>query len=307
MKPGDSRLAWLGVATGIAAVILLVFAEDLGSGQLYSLTLHVPGIDKLLHFFQSFLVCCVLSLLLGRTGVTPSTRVMLAAGAALAAAGFDELQQTFRADRNIELADVGAGAAGVATAVAVLVGASAPRVAVCAALLGIVTGGAIVQGSYRFARDYNRGVLAERDGRPAEALQHYLRGIDSGVANPQLLNAAAWLMLNMDNGDARRAVELSERALRLRPHDPDTLDTYGWALYRAGRSRDAVAPLEAAFAAKPDIYCIHYHLGMVYLSLDRRDDAVRHLEQQVERMPYTKEAELAAETLAGLHRSARKQ
>jgi tetratricopeptide (TPR) repeat protein len=299
IKPRDTRVAWLLVTAGMVAAVTLVLVENLGSNQLYALTLHFPGVDKVLHFMQSFIVCWVLGALLGRTGVPTGTRVLLAAAGALGVAGFDELQQTFRADRNIELADIAAGAAGVVAAVAAMIRIDSPRWAAGGLVVAALAGGAVTFDSYRYTRDYNRGVLAERGGRRDEALRHYLRGAERGIDNPELYNAAAWLLAESPDGDAGRAVQLAERSLQLRPFDADTLDTYGWSLYRA------LLPLQAALAAKPDIYCIHYHLGMVYLGLNRRDDAVRHLQQQVDLMPDTREARLAADTLAGLQQRVR--
>lgn len=301
----DARSAWLVVAAGLIAVVGLVLLEDLGSKQLYALALHLPGVDKVLHFAQSFMVCYVLSLLLDRTGVSMGARVLLSAAGALAAAGFDELQQSFRTDRNVELADVGAGAAGILAAVAAQVRIRSPRLAVSALAVAALAGGMIGYDSYLRMRDYNQGVLAERAGRRDDALRHYLRGAESGSDNPEIYNAAAWLIAESPGGDASRAVELAERSLQLRPRNPDALDTYGWSLYRAGRGADALAPLQAALAAKPEIYCIHYHLGMVYLALNRREDAVHHLQQQVDLMPDTNEARLAADTLTNLHQSVR--
>lgn len=303
----DARSVWLPVAAGLIAILGVVLLENLGSQQLYALTLHLPGVDKVLHFGQSLMICSVLSLLLDRTGVQIRARVLLAAAGALAAAGFDEFQQSFRIDRNLELADVGAGAAGVLGAVAVLLRIHSPRLAVSALLVGVLAGGAITYNSYLRSRDYNQGLLAERAGRRDDALRHYLNGAERGIDNPEIYNAAAWLIAESPDGDARRAVELAERSLHLRPRNPDALDTYGWSLYRAGRGAEALAPLQAALAAKPDIYCIHYHLGMVYLALNRRDDAVRHLQQQVDLMPNTREARLAGETLAHLRQSVRGQ
>ncbi len=303
----NPRAAWLLVAAGLIAVLGVVLLENLGSLPLNALTLRLPGIDKVLHFMQSFAICYVLSLLLGRTGISAAGRISLAAAGALAAAGLDELQQSLRADRNVEVADIGAGAAGIVSAIAVLSFSRWRRLATVAAVVGVVAATAITYDSYLRARDYNRGLLAERAGRPEEALRHYLAGAESGVNNPEVYNAAAWLIAESPDGDPRRAVALAARSLQLRPQNPDALDTYGWSLYRAGRGAEAVAPLQAALAAKPDIYCIHYHLGMVYLSLNRREEAVQHLQQQVDLMPTTREANLAAETLTSLNQSVRSQ
>jgi histone acetyltransferase (RNA polymerase elongator complex component) len=58
-----------------------------------------------------------------------------------------------------------------------------------------------------------------------------------------------------------------------------------------------VPPLEEALAAKPDIYCVHYHLGMAYLTTGRIELGIQHLQNQVERRPGTREAVLAREEL----------
>ena len=300
------RAAWLLVAAGLIAVLGLVFLENLGSLPLNALTLRLPGVDKALHFVQSFVICYVFSLLLSRTGISAAGRITLAAAGALAAAGLDEMQQSLRADRNVEVADIGAGAAGILSAIAVLAFRQWSRLAIVAASVGVVAATAITYDSYIRSRDYNRGLLAERAGRRDEALRHYLAGAESGVNNPEVYNAAAWLIAESPDGDPRRAVQFAERSLQLRPHNPDTLDTYGWSLYLAGRAADAVAPLEAALAAKPGIYCVHYHLGMVYLKTGRTDVGVTHLRQQIELMPLTREATLASEVLAGLHQAVRK-
>jgi tetratricopeptide (TPR) repeat protein len=281
----------------ITAIAALLWAENLGGTQLYSLTLLMPGVDKFLHFAQSFAVCAVMAWLLGRTGVSRGARVIVAAGVALAAAGADEFQQLWHVDRHVELADLGAGLSGIIVAVASLVTDRRARVAL--ALVGLVMAGSFVAESYVRTRDYNRGVLADRDGRPADAVRHYLDAIRSDPENPEAYNAAAWSIAESGIGDAQQAVTLAERSLSLRPAHADTLDTYGWALFRAGRAADALVPLQAALAAKPEIYCIHYHLGAVYLELDRREEGFRHLRLQAELMPNTREARLAEKLLSG--------
>ena len=44
-------------------------------------------------------------------------------------------------------------------------------------------------------------------------------------------------------------------------------DTLGWVDYREGNFKDAVALLEAAAAALPDLALVHYHLGMSYIGI----------------------------------------
>jgi tetratricopeptide (TPR) repeat protein len=304
MKPISRNVALMAaMVAAIGAVIAVVLLEALGAGAMYEVMLYFPGVDKALHLGQSFLISVGVAKVFRR--MEQPLLVSLTAGAAIAliAAGFDEWQQSFRPDRQVDLADVGAGVAGVALAAGTLLRSSRPQVAVVLAAIGVASGALFIADSYQRTRSYNRGVLAERAGRRAEALQHYVAAAAEDPRNPEVYNAAAWLIAESDDGDPLQAVTLAEQSLRLRPGHPDTLDTYGWSLYRAGRAADAVSPLIAALSAKPDIYCIHYHLGVVYLQLDRRDEGVRHLQLQIVRSPSTREAELARGLLARLQKS----
>ena len=44
---------------------------------------------------------------------------------------------------------------------------------------------------------------------------------------------------------------------------PADADIYDRALHHAGRSAEALPYLERAYAAKPNMFCIHYHLREV--------------------------------------------
>ena len=278
-------------------ILLVLVAEDLGANALNELLLRLPGVDKVLHVVQSFVFFWALYSLAGLTRLVGSTRLVVAAGGTLAAAVFDEFQQQWTAGRSVESADIVAGICGIVLGLAVVSVARRPRAALTAALCGVVMGSYVTYGSHLRTRDYNRGVLAARAGRADDARAHFLRATESASDNPEVFNAAAWSIAEFGSGDAALAVSLAQRSLALRPANPDTLDTYGWALYRAGRAIDALPQLEAAFAAKPEIFCIHYHLGMVYLDLGRPDDAKRHLRLQVA-MLRTSEAAAAADVLA---------
>jgi tetratricopeptide (TPR) repeat protein len=283
--------------TFVGTGVLLVVA-NLGAGTLNDLLLHLPGADKFLHFAFSLALLLLFLWALGRTSLGAGGRLAGAIAGAAMIGLVDELQQRFVAGRSVELADIGAGFSGVLVGVAWTLASGRPRLARVMAGCGLLAGGLITYESYLQTRDYNRGLLAERAGRREEALAHYRAAAAAGVRNPEAYNAAAWMILETGLGDSREAIRLAERSLAIRPDNPDALDTYGWALYRAGRAAEALIPLERALAAKPDIYCIHYHLGMAYLETGRRDEGVQHLRRQIEQLPRTVEARLSADVLA---------
>src|SRR5205085_693146 len=110
-------------------------------------------------------------------------------------------------------------------------------------------------------------------------------------------NELAWIEVESGTGDAHAAVGYASRALAANPHSPDVLDTYAWALHHVGRSGEALPLLERAFAGKPGMFCIHYHLGEVYAAVGDPARAERHLREQIRLFPAGSEARRAALSL----------
>jgi pentatricopeptide repeat protein len=54
---------------------------------------------------------------------------------------------------------------------------------------------------------------------------------------------------------------------------PQFQDTYGWAQFKRGDSKNAVATLEAAQEKLPNLPAVHYHLGMSYAAASQSDKA----------------------------------
>ena len=76
-------------------------------------------------------------------------------------------------------------------------------------------------------------------------------------------------------------IDLSEHALVVSLHQsqvPQFKDTLGWAAYCRGDFKAAVAPLEVAAAAVPDVALVHYHLGMSYVATGQEAKASKEFE-----------------------------
>lgn len=93
------------------------------------------------------------------------------------------------------------------------------------------------------------------------------------------------------------AQELLTKALKLAPDDPHILDSVGWLEFRRGRFDAAVDYLQRAYAMRlePDIAA---HLGEVFWSSGRRDDALRVWREARARQP---DNETLRETLTRLN------
>lgn len=280
-----------------AAIVGLVGL--LGGGLVNELLLYLPGIDKVLHFTGFFVFFVALSTLMktllpdlrGGVPLLVSTLVLLAAG--------DEIAQAVRPNRTLELADFVVGLCGVAMGLCWRASSRRPRAAAAGALLSLVIAGYITFESFSQQRHINAAIRLARTGDFIGARLEYRAALDAGVRTASLYNELSWVEIESGIGDARAAVQYSRLALEMKPDDVDIFDTHGWALHHAGQSAAALPYLERAYAEKPGMYCIHYHLGMVYLALGQFEKATAHLRLQMERRN-TREAAFAELALARL-------
>lgn len=84
---------------------------------------------------------------------------------------------------------------------------------------------------------------------------------------------------------AKRAVELAERFRQSR--SPVYRDTLGWVYYLTGNVEAAQQTLERAVTEFPNLPQLRYHLGRVYASRGRRDEALAQVKQAVDaRVPF---------------------
>jgi tetratricopeptide (TPR) repeat protein len=289
----------VGLLTTAGTVELVGF---LAGDFVNDMLLYLPGIDKVLHFIAFLLIFIVCSRFV--RAFLPGLRAgipLLALAIGVIAAG-DEVGQAFSPRRNLELADFVAGMCGLAAGVCWTSRGVGRTWAATGVALALTAAGYIAFDSFSKQRHVNAGVRFERVGDFVSARREYRAALEAGVRTASLYNALGWVEIESGVGDARAAVEFAAKALEMTPDDIDTADTYGWALHNAGRSAEALPYLERAYAANPGMFCIHFHLGEVYLALGDRENAVFHFKLQTERQGTreAKRAKLALETLEGL-------
>lgn len=76
----------------------------------------------------------------------------------------------------------------------------------------------------------------------------------------------------------REALELIDRARVAEPESPAIIDSYGWVLYRLGRTREALVELKRAYGLQKDPE-IASHVGEVLWVLGERDEARRYFDE----------------------------
>lgn len=284
----------------LVAVVLVVEAVSIVlGGWVDQLLVYVPGVDKVLHVAAFTFIFLVTERIVRDVIPDQRLRAAVVAGGVLLLAAGDELGQGLRADRDLDARDFIASVCGVGLGLAWTWRPVSLAVASSVATVALVAAGTVAGESYSTQRHLNAGVRYSRVGDFVSARREYRLAYEAGVRNAGLFNELGWVEIESGQGDPKVAVDFAAQALALRPENPDIQDTYGWALHHAGRSAEALPYLERAYAASPDMFCIHLHLGAVYLALGQAEKARRHLALQVERQD-TREAARAAEMLARL-------
>jgi tetratricopeptide (TPR) repeat protein len=147
--------------------------------------------------------------------------------------------------------------------------------------------------------DVIMGTLAEAEGNQNAAMDFYRKALVIQPDQPVAQNNLAFLML--ENGqDVDMALSLAQSARRSMPHSPNTADTLAWAYYHKGIYGSASDLLEDAEKTSPNDPSIEYHLGMVYLKMGKKAEAVTHLKKAASLAPGTSIGKSASNALSGL-------
>lgn len=144
---------------------------------------------------------------------------------------------------------------------------------------------------------YQWGLLLERSGRHAEAMQAMKKLIAVDDSHAEALNFVAYA-LAVDNRDLEEALVHAERAISLKPA-PHILDTLGWVYYRLGRFNEALEVIRDASRQLASDAVIFEHLGDIYLALDNPAQARAAYVRALELQPDNAELRAKLEQLAG--------
>jgi len=109
--------------------------------------------------------------------------------------------------------------------------------------------------------DYSRATVLETGGRTRQAVTEFERAIALRPEDPQLLNALGYTLADHKLRLAE-AEQMIRKALAISPDNPAIQDSLGWLLYRRGRTSDALAVLERAWLNSSDAE-IGSHFGEV--------------------------------------------
>jgi tetratricopeptide (TPR) repeat protein len=114
--------------------------------------------------------------------------------------------------------------------------------------------------------------------RPQEAIQVLREAQKLNPSYPMLQNNLGYLILE-NGGDLQEASQLIQSAMDKDPKNGSTVDSWGWALFKQGKLKEAEEALRKAVELTPYSPEIRKHLGEVLLQLDRPQEALEQWER----------------------------
>jgi len=128
-----------------------------------------------------------------------------------------------------------------------------------------------------------RAALLLRMGRIDDAIGQYRHAVERWPESSMSLNALGYTLADMtDQYD--EAEKLIKKAMKMEPDSAAIIDSWGWVLFRQGRSEEALGYLEDAYEKLRDPE-VAGHIIEVLLSLDRTEDATRTLDEAEDWFP----------------------
>ncbi len=128
-----------------------------------------------------------------------------------------------------------------------------------------------------------RAALLLRMGRIDDAIGQYRHAVERWPESSMSLNALGYTLADMtDQYD--EAEKLIKKAMKMEPDSAAIIDSWGWVLFRQGRSEEALGYLEDAYEKLRDPE-VAGHIIEVLLSLHRTEDATRTLDEAEDWFP----------------------
>jgi len=124
---------------------------------------------------------------------------------------------------------------------------------------------------------YARSLMWERRDDIARAEADLRLILLAQPDNVVALNALGYILADR-TGRYREALALIERARVAEPDNAAIIDSYGWVLYRLGRSEDALIHLRRAYSLQKNAE-IAAHVAQVLWTLERRDEARAYFDE----------------------------
>jgi len=126
--------------------------------------------------------------------------------------------------------------------------------------------------------------------KPEETLKVYEQVLEVNPNNLQALNNLAFRLADRF-GRPKEALAYAERLRQVAPRNVDILDTVGWVYFKNGKTQDAISILRDALRLNPDHLAAQVHLGSALAANGQQAAARRVLQRVIEQAREAKNKE----------------
>ncbi len=128
---------------------------------------------------------------------------------------------------------------------------------------------------------FNLGTAYDKLGKFDDVVQEMEETLKLEPEHADALNYLGYSYA--DRGvEVEQALELTQRAVKLKPNNGYYIDSLGWALFKVGRSEEALATINRALSLVSDDPVIFEHLGEIHLHRDEREKAQKAWARSIE-------------------------
>ena len=128
---------------------------------------------------------------------------------------------------------------------------------------------------------FNLGTAYDKLDRFEDVVREMERTLNLDPGHADALNYLGYSYA--DRGvEIEEAVKLTQRAVELKPNNGYYVDSLGWALFKVGRSEEALVAINRALSLVSDDPVIFEHLGEIYLQRQELDKAQKAWARSIE-------------------------
>ncbi|MGB0909022.1 MAG: tetratricopeptide repeat protein [Nitrospirales bacterium] len=128
---------------------------------------------------------------------------------------------------------------------------------------------------------FNLGTTYDKLGRFEDVVREMERTLNLEPEHADALNYLGYSYA--DRGvEVEKALELTQRAVELKPNNGYYVDSLGWALFKVGRSAEALVAIDRALSLVSDDPVIFEHLGEIHLQRKEREKAQKAWARAIE-------------------------
>ncbi len=141
----------------------------------------------------------------------------------------------------------------------------------------------------------NLGIFLSQNGRFDEAISHFQKALEIKPNDPEFLSN---LGISLDErGRFDEAISLFQKALRIMPDNDRFHNNLGVALMRKGNLKEALSHYQKALYFNPDRAECHLNVGIILSRSGRTDEAIIHFQKALEIKPDFAEARQALQAI----------